>query len=148
MHNSYMNSFGGPRQTLDLMALLHTAHTAQAEVEAKLDPLGLSLPKLLALQALSAAGGSLPLGQLAERLACVKSNITQLVDRLEADGFVARNAAPNDRRTKLAALTAKGRTVCASGTRLQQKTERDLLARLTPAEAGHLAGLLEKLEGA
>ena len=29
----------------------------------------------------------LPLSQLAERCSCVRSNITQLVDRLEADGW-------------------------------------------------------------
>jgi DNA-binding MarR family transcriptional regulator len=130
---------------MDLIALLHTAHTAQAEVEAKLEVVGLSLPKLLALKALSEAGESMPLGQLAERLSCVKSNITQLVDRLEADGFVARQADPADRRTRLAVLTVKGRKACRDGARLQQDTERDLLARLTRDEAAQLAGLLLKV---
>jgi DNA-binding MarR family transcriptional regulator len=133
------------RASLDLMALLHTAHVAQAEVESKLDALGLSLAKLLALQALSAAGGSLPLSQLAERLSCGKSNVTQLIDRLTTDGFVARQDAPNDRRTKLAVLTAKGKKACDSGTKVQQDAERELLQRLTPDEASRLAGLLRKL---
>lgn len=127
------------------MALLHAAHAAQAEVETRLEGLGLSLAKLQALRALSEAGDALPLGQLADRLSCVKSNITQLVDRLEADGFVARKGAPGDRRTTLAALTAKGRKACADGTRVQQDTERQLLKRLSRDEAGQLAGLLEKL---
>jgi DNA-binding MarR family transcriptional regulator len=130
---------------VDLISLLHTAHTAQAEVESKLSALGLSLPKLLALKALSEAGESLPLSQLAERLSCVKSNITQLVDRLEADGFVARKADPNDRRTRLAVLTAAGRKACKEGTRLQQETERELLTTLTRDEARQLAVLLEKV---
>ncbi len=141
-----MNVPGDGRRSLDLMALLHAAHTAQDEVESRLDVLGLSLPKLLALQALSEAGGSLPLSQLADRLSCGKSNITQLMDRLTGDGFVVRKDAPNDRRTKLAVLTAKGRKVCTRGTEIQMETERHLLARLTPAEAGHLASLLQKLE--
>ena len=46
-----------------------------------------SAHKLAALHHLTQAGESLPLGQLAERLSCVKSNVTQLVDRLEADGL-------------------------------------------------------------
>jgi DNA-binding MarR family transcriptional regulator len=138
------DSFKGARP-LDLIALLHTAHTAQAEVESKLSALGLSLPKLLALKALSDAGESLPLGQLADRLSCVKSNITQLIDRLEADGFVAREADPGDRRTRLAVLTAAGRKACKEGTRLQQETERDLLKTLSRDEARQLATLLEKL---
>ena len=140
-----MNDSPKAARPVDLIALLHTAYAAQAEVESKLSALGLSLPKLLALKALSDAGESLPLSQLAERLSCVKSNITQLVDRLEADGFVARKADPGDRRTRLAVLTAAGRKACAEGARLQQETERDLLATLTRAEARQLAVLLEKL---
>jgi DNA-binding MarR family transcriptional regulator len=140
-----MNDSRAAAPPVDLMALLHTAYAAQAEVESKLSALGLSLPKLLALKALSDAGESLPLGQLADRLSCVKSNITQLVDRLEADGFVARKADREDRRTRLAVLTAAGRKACKEGTRLQQETERDLLTTLTHDEAEQLAGLLAKV---
>ena len=127
------------------MTLLYAADTAQAEVEAKLGTLGLSLPKLMALKALADAGESLPLGQLAERLSCVKSNITQLVDRLEADGFVTRDADPRDRRTRLAVLTGAGRKACIDGSRIQQAAERELLTTLTSEEASQLAALLGKL---
>ena len=130
---------------MDLISLLHAAHTAQAEVESKLSALGLSLPKLLALRALFDAGGSMPLGQLAGRLSCVKSNITQLVDRLEAEGFVARKADPTDRRTRLAVLTAGGSKACKQGTGVQQQTERDLLKALSRDEARQLAKLLRKI---
>jgi len=140
-----MNRSPRAAKPVDLMTLLHAAHTAQAQVESTLGTLGLSLAKLMALRALSDAGESLPLGQLADRLACVKSNITQLVDRLEADGFVARKADPGDRRTKLAVLTAAGRKACSEGTRLQQETERALLTSLSNDEARQLAGLLGKL---
>jgi len=57
---------------VELLSLLHTAHAAQAEVESKLSAVGLSLAKVLALRALYDAGESLQLGQLAERLSCVK----------------------------------------------------------------------------
>lgn len=139
-----MNRSGKP-EPVELLALLHTAYAAQAEIEAKLGAVGLSLPKLLALKALSDAGESLPLGQLAERLSCVKSNITQLVDRLETDGFVARKPDPRDRRTRLAVLTAAGRKACKEGTRVQQEAERELLTTLTRDEAHQLGALLEKL---
>ncbi len=130
---------------VELVSLLHTAYAAQAEIETKLSVVRLSLAKLLALKALSDAGESLPLGQLAERLSCVKSNVTQLVDRLEADGFVARKPDPDDRRTRLAVLTTAGRKACKEGTRLQQEAERELLTTLTQDEAHQLAALLEKL---
>jgi DNA-binding MarR family transcriptional regulator len=131
---------------LELSTLLHAAYAAEAEVEAKLAGIGLSMAKLQALKALAAAGESLPLSQLAERLACVKSNITQLVDRLEADGFVERQADPNDRRARLAALTAPGRRACQEGVALQQDAERKVLGRLSAAESQQLAALLAKVK--
>src|SRR3981189_1033932 len=93
----------------DLVAVLHAAHSVEARVESRLAEVGLSLPKLAALHQLSQSGDSLPLGQLAERLSCVKSNVTQLVDRLEADGLVMRAADPSDRRSRLAIPPAPGR---------------------------------------
>src|SRR6266576_5473058 len=93
-----------------LFAVLHASSVIENRVEARLAEVGLSLAKLAALDRLAQAGESLPLGQLAERLSCVKSNVTQLVDRLEADGLVNRTGDPNDRRSRLAVLTPAGRT--------------------------------------
>jgi DNA-binding MarR family transcriptional regulator len=139
-----MNS-GGRRPPVELMAILHAAHAAEAEVESKLNGVGLSLAKLLALKVLVDAGDPLPLGQLAERLSCVKSNITQLVDRLEVDGLVARLPDPKDRRARLAALTVAGRQACEQGERVRQETEATLLGRLTHDEAHLLESLLSKV---
>ena len=129
-----------------LFSLLHAAGAAQTFVESRLDAVGLSLAKLAALSALRDAGESLPLSQLAARLSCVKSNVTQLVDRLEADGLVARKPDPTDRRTRLAVMTTAGRKACKDGLRIQQQTERDLFGGLTPREASQLAALMGKLE--
>ena len=145
MYNTYMHDVQLDSRG-QLMALLHTASTVQTHAEMKLSVVGLSLPKLAALTALSEAGESMPLSQLAERLSCVKSNITQLVDRLEADGFVMRSADPNDRRGRLAVLTPAGRDAHRKGTRIYEDTERDLLAGLDPVEARQLAALMAKLE--
>src|SRR5215208_3098348 len=98
-----------------LFTVLHASNVLENRVEARLDDIGLSLAKLAALRRLTEAGGSLPLGQLAERLACVKSNVTQLVDRLEADGLVSRAADATDRRSRLAVLTDAGREAYAHG---------------------------------
>lgn len=128
-----------------LYAMLHAAHAVEAEVETKLNEMGLSAAKLAALQALAEAGESMPLSQLAGKLSCVKSNITQLVDRLEADGLVARQSDPTDRRTRLAALTKAGRKAMTEGTRVLEAVERDVLDRLTPAEVRQLHALLGKI---
>jgi DNA-binding MarR family transcriptional regulator len=128
-----------------LFALLHAADAAQAHAESGLATLGLSLAKLSALHHLSAAGESLPLGQLADRLSCVKSNITQLIDRLEADGLVTREPDPNDRRSRLAVMTAAGRKAFEQGTRIQQQSEQEVFGTLSDEEARQLASLMSKL---
>lgn len=51
----------------------------------------------------------LPMHELATVLACDNSNVTGIVDRLEARGLVAREAGQDDRRVKLVALTSDGR---------------------------------------
>src|SRR5436309_2238039 len=105
-----------------LFTVLHASGVLESRAESELSSVGLSLPKLAALNRLTEAGGSLPLGQLAERLSCVKSNVTQLVDRLEADGFVSRAADPNDRRSRIAVLTDAGKKAYERGTAIQQQT--------------------------
>ncbi len=129
-----------------LWALVHASDAAQAHLETKLAACGLSIPKLMALQRLVEAGDSLPLGQLAERLSCVKSNVTQLVDRLEADGFVGREADPNDRRSKLAVITPAGRKAYAEGTRVREAVESTLFAKFSKEEALQLASFMARLE--
>ena len=89
---------------------------------------------------------AMTLGQLAERLACVKSNVTQLVDRLEADGFVSRAADPNDRRSRLAVLTASGRKAYAKGSEVQHQAEKELFGVLSADESKKLHELLGKLQ--
>ena len=94
--------------------------------EAALEPVGLSLAKFNVLAKLVAAGEPIPLSTLAEQSACVRSNITQLVDRLEADKLVVRVDDPHDRRLVRAALTAEGRARHAAGEKILVGVERDL----------------------
>jgi DNA-binding MarR family transcriptional regulator len=128
-----------------LFAVLHASSVLEGRVEARLSEVGLSLAKLAALRRLTEAGESLPLGQLAERLSCVKSNVTQLVDRLEADGLVSRTGDPNDRRSRLAVLTEAGKAAHSKGSEIQVEVERELFGVLTPNESTTLHELLAKL---
>ena len=50
----------------------------------------------------------IPMGQLAETLACDASNVTGLVDRLESRGLVRRRPSAADRRVKVLFLTPTG----------------------------------------
>ena len=51
----------------------------------------------------------LPMRDLADRLCCDASNVTGIVDRLEARGVVERQVVPGDRRVKRLVLTEEGR---------------------------------------
>lgn len=92
-----------------LMSLLHAAHQWEDRLEAALGKVELSSTKLGVLTELVNAGGDLTLGELADRIHCVRSNVTQLMDRLEADGLVRRANHASDRRRIRAELTDEGR---------------------------------------
>jgi DNA-binding MarR family transcriptional regulator len=55
--------------------------------------------------------GCARMGDLAEALASLPSRLTRQVRRLEAQGFVRREASPDDRRGVVAAITDDGRAV-------------------------------------
>ena len=129
-----------------LIDVLNAASALESRVDARLAGVGLSLPKLAALHALVNAGDALPLGQLAERLACVKSNVTQLVERLETDGLVRRAFDPTDRRSRLAAITDAGRRAYEDGIRIQREAEKDLFRALSADETAQLTRLIGKLD--
>jgi DNA-binding MarR family transcriptional regulator len=126
--------------------LIGAGHAVQARLEAALEPLGLSLAKFGVLANLATAGEPLPLSALAERCACVRSNITQLVDRLEAEVLVARHADPRDRRSVRAELTPEGRRRHAAGLEVLHRTEGAILAPLSPEQREVLLRLLSSLE--
>jgi len=114
-----------------MFTLLGAASSIHDFIESRLATVGLSIPRLAALQRLVDAGGSLPLGQLADRLACVKSNVTQLVDRLEAEGLVTRSPDPEDKRSRLAIITDTGRHIHQNGARIQHEVEEQLFSTLS-----------------
>jgi DNA-binding MarR family transcriptional regulator len=142
----YISELVADTERSGLFDVLHASGVLESRVESKLAEVGLSIAKLAALHQLTRAGDSLPLGQLAERLSCVKSNVTQLVDRLEADGLVSREGDPNDRRSRLAVLTAAGRKAYLKGTEIQGQAEKELFNVLSADESKKLHELLAKLQ--
>lgn len=106
---------------------------------------GLSLAKMWGLRQLAEAGGPLPLGGLAERMGCAKSNASALVDRLEAQGLVRRVSDPEDGRGVLVELTTGGARGYDAGVRLAGEAEPLVLGALDQAERRTLAELLAKV---
>ena len=138
----------GSRGCALTLLLLDAARAVEARVERALADEGLSLAKLGALRHLALAETPLTLTQLAERHCCGRSNVTSLIDRLEADGYVERIVDPNDRRTVRAALTESGRTAYARASAILAEQERSIDERLGQAPRAELArGLQTMREG-
>lgn len=119
-----------------MLALIAAAHSAEDRIEGGLSKCGLSMAKLTVLTKLVEAAEPLTLGEIASRLACVRSNVTQLVDRLEADGLVRRIDDANDRRSVRAELTDEGRKRQRDGSKTLDEVQESFESELGGAEGG------------
>jgi DNA-binding MarR family transcriptional regulator len=131
-----------------LAVLLGALFEIEERVESELEKVGLSLAKYRLLAELAEEAGPLPLSALAERCACVRSNITQLVDRLEGERLVMRTDDPRDRRSVRAELTPDGLERHRAGVEVLQATERALLSPLKPEQQTLLLEHLTVVRGA
>ncbi len=131
---------------LVLKRIRRASDIVEQRVEEALAVTGLSLSKYVALDRLIKAGAPILLTRLAQELLCVKSNITQLVDRLEADGLVERKDCPEDRRSVLAVITDKGRSRYEEGDRALTKIVEELLKPFSDEERGLIISLLGRFE--
>jgi DNA-binding MarR family transcriptional regulator len=120
---------GGDDREL-MFALVNAGRTVEQRLERALAGVGLSLAKFGALTHLKEAGEPLSLGECAARMTCVRSNITQLMDRLQSDGLVRRVEDAADRRTVRAELTPLGERRQAAGAEEIAKVQRDIASKL------------------
>jgi DNA-binding MarR family transcriptional regulator len=128
-----------------IAALLHAAHALEDRLETALSRAGLSSPKFSILGELVKAGTPLPLSELASRLSCVRSNITQLVDRMETDGLVRRVDCPTDRRSVKAEITDEGRARYGSGAIEVSRVEDAFRASMSTTDRAALGRMLSAL---
>jgi DNA-binding MarR family transcriptional regulator len=80
---------------------------------------------------------------MAELLHCDPSNVTGIVDGLEAKGLAERRPSERDRRVKLVALTAEGRRMRAKLDREMRKPPQ-WLRDLSAADQRALLAILER----
>ena len=89
-------------------------------------------------------GEPVPMRRVAEALACDASNVTGLIDRLEARGLVRRQASREDRRVKVLQLTPEGsRLRSAVLDRMTRPPES--FNKLSPDEQRELVNILKRL---
>jgi DNA-binding MarR family transcriptional regulator len=117
---------------VDVQTLSASLERLVAMVRRLTPPSGLSLTAGSTLRTLELSGPS-RLSELAARQGVSQPAMTQLVGRLEREGYVHRAGSPDDARVVLVSLTAAG---------------RDLLHRRRQARAETLHGLLDRLPAA
>jgi len=129
-----------------IFELLHAAAALEDKVGTALAKVGLSMPKFAVLNELVTAKQALSLSDLATRLSCVKSNMTQLIDRLETDGLVKRVDDPADRRSVRAEITADGIARHAAGSAEVDKLHAEFSAAVGADDRAAFGRLLAALK--
>jgi DNA-binding MarR family transcriptional regulator len=94
----------------------------------------------------SAPGRRLSMGQLGEAAVVSRSRVSRVVDQLVAEGLVAREANPGDRRSAYAVITDAGRKrLRAAAPTYLAGIRRHFTAPMTAAESRTTTAALEKV---
>jgi DNA-binding MarR family transcriptional regulator len=90
---------------------------------------------------------SLRITDLSERLLIRPPSVTGVIDRLERNGLVARDASPDDLRTRCVRLTSAGRRLVRQVTGVYAEQAERALGGLRNPDQQELRRLLERLSG-
>ncbi|MDJ0394454.1 MarR family transcriptional regulator [Rhodococcus sp. G-MC3] len=112
-----------------------------------LEPFGLNPSQSRALHVLAREGEPMRLRALAERLRIVARSATDVVDSLEAAGFVVRADDPADRRAVLVSLTEAGKTQLHAIDDARSRVAVELFDALDSVERDELQRILQKITG-
>jgi DNA-binding MarR family transcriptional regulator len=139
----------GPARTMAAVtSVMRVQQILLSAVDSALRPHGLTFARYEALVLLAfARSGRLPMRVMGERLQLHPTSVTNIVDRLQADGLVQRTPHPTDRRATLVGITEAGTAVLDRAT--ASVTGMGFgLAGLDEAEEAQLTALLGKVRRA
>lgn len=132
----------------DLADLLRdVARALRRRGSALAEPHGLSMHQLRALRTVDLQDGP-RIGDLAKRMRMVNRSATDVVDDLEAKGYLRRERDPSDRRATVVQLTESGRAVLAEVDRLRRADAREYFAVLPASDRRELSRILRDLDAA
>lgn len=136
-------AFGSPEEALYLNLLRTTEQLSRgiAETLARAD---LTTTQYNALRILRGAGPEgASCSEVSERMVTKDSDITRLLDRLEARGLISRERELKDRRRIVTRITDEGLKVLEELDEPIAETHRSQLAHLGERQLGQLGKLLE-----
>ncbi len=104
--------FGDSRAMAAATSIMRAQQILLAELDGQLRPHGLTFARYEALVLITfSRDGALPLRLIGQRLMVHPTSVTNIINRLEAQGLVARRPNPADGRGTLAEITEAGREV-------------------------------------
>lgn len=128
-------------------AIMATADAFLREGQRLFKPHGLTGAQYNLLNVVALAENGLSQRELSEHLVVDRSNITGLLDRMEAAGWVERRDDPADRRVYRVVATRAGRRLWERVTPLYLAAVAQVTAGLTEAQMRASIGALRTLEG-
>ena len=102
-----------------------------------------TLPRFDVMAALYRKPDGMLMSEISRFLMVSNGNVTGIVDRLVADGFVARSQRNGDRRTSFITLTRKGRTAFAEMAAAHEGWVDELLSGVTARDAEQMSAKLK-----
>lgn len=105
---------------------------------------GITTPQFNALLTLH-DNPNITMGELCEKLFLACSTATDLIDRMEKNGFLERNRDPQDRRVIRLAISPKGQQVISEVITARRRYVASILEKLNGTEIEQLGNSLEKL---
>lgn len=124
---------------------LSLASAIDRDCAALLAPHGLSEGRFVLLFLLDGAPGGLAPAVLAQQAGVSRATVTGLLDGLEREGLVARQADASDRRALRISLTPRGQQVAQAVFAQHGRWIASLFGPLDAAERTQLARLLDKV---
>ncbi|HHT84347.1 MAG: MarR family winged helix-turn-helix transcriptional regulator [Bacillota bacterium] len=125
--------------------LRHVAFIIKKRGRDILSDFEITTPQFLALVVLKDKPG-ITMGELCERLFLACSTATDLIDRMEKNGYLDRNRDPEDRRVIRLSITGKGKDIISQVINARRRYVESILAQLTQEEIDQLERSLEKLD--
>jgi DNA-binding MarR family transcriptional regulator len=121
------------------------ARLLRTEFDRRVRRLGITRAQWLVLTRLHRHPGA-SLSELAEKMEVEKATAGRMIDRLVANGWVARRTQRDDRRVKRVYLTPEAERVHKRIWRVAESTVEDALAGLSAQESKQLMALLQRVK--
>jgi DNA-binding MarR family transcriptional regulator len=123
-----------------------TAHLFERAINQELSPEGITFRQTQVLAWQAYEGIALSQAELAERMNIEPPTLVSVLDRMERDGLLVREACPNDRRKNLIRLLPKAEAVWKTIVGCAERVRERAVSDLTDEEVETLHQLLGRVQ--